>query len=389
MIVIYTYPVRSTLSAVDRWPVLVDKFRVEFGEENGIISSVSVAVRLDDDASLPKVSPSNNPNVKLHVDVGKSAHNEEVTDYLMVVQGMMCLLGTFTIDFNKRQVNWEPENDDERAKLGLFSYSVTTDKDVEDQSPFTFDFIARTVFTAASSSHYEVPLTFLRRGLQDVRNDRFIDAFYNFFFFLETQFAPGFSNPKVVVEKLLEASSVKEALQVTRETLSKHRGRLPKNVLVPLLTLGDRELITLLVDTRGNLHHHALRRPGIWHPERPERFEAEALILQSIAHSIALNEVFSLIYSQDQDDAFIKGARDVGAMFKLEANITTQAGKLQPFNIHIPGRRPHYDMVVRADDEVRNMLEAQRPVIYPLRYTIGTTPNVVCASYECFLPIKK
>jgi hypothetical protein len=47
--------------------------------------------------------------------------------------------------------------------------------------------------------------------------------------------------------------------------------------------------------TRGNLHHHALRRPGIWHPEKPERFEAEVLILQSIAHSIALEEVFSLI----------------------------------------------------------------------------------------------
>jgi hypothetical protein len=387
MFVIYTYPLRSTLSAVDRWPVLVDKYRVEFGEEKGIVSSVSVAVRLDDDVPLPTISPSNDQNVKIHIDVGKSAHNDEVTDYLMVVQGMLTLLGTFTIDFNKRQVKWEPENDDERAKLNLFSYSVTTNNNVEAQSPFTFDFIARTVFTAASSAHYELPLTFLRRGLQDIKNDRFIDAFYNFFFFLETQFAPGFSNPKVVAEKLSEAASVKAALQVTRENLPRQRGHLPN--LPPLLAFGDRELIAHLVDTRGNLHHHALRRPGIWHPEKPERFEAEALILQSIAHSIALEEVFSLIYSQEQDDAFIEGAREVGAMFKLEANITTQAGKLQPLNFHIPGRRPHYDMVVRADDEVRNMLEAQRPAIYPLRYTIGTTPNLICASYECFLPVKK
>src|SRR5258707_9877436 len=89
MFVIYTYPVRSTLSAVDRWPVLVDKFRVEFGEEKGIISSVSVTVRLDDDVPLPKVSPSNDQKVKLHIDVGKSAHNDEVTNYLMVVQGML------------------------------------------------------------------------------------------------------------------------------------------------------------------------------------------------------------------------------------------------------------------------------------------------------------
>ncbi len=387
MFVIYTYPVRSTLSAVDRWPVLVNKFRVEFGEEKGIISSVSVAVRLDDDVRLPTVSPLNDPKVKLHIDVGKSAHNDEVTDYLMVVQGMLSLLGTFTIDLNKCQVKWEPENDDERTKLSLFSYSVTTDKNVEAQSPFTFDFIARTVFTAASSVHYEVPLTFLRRGLQDIKSDRFIDAFYNFFFFLETQFAPGFSNPKVVTEKLLEASSVKVALQVTRENLRRHRGHLPN--LLSLLALGDRELITQLVDTRGNLHHHTLRRPGIWHPEKPERFEAEALILQSIAHSIAMEEVFSLIYSQEQDDAFMGGVREVGAMFKLEANITTQAGKPQSLNIHIPGKRPHYDMVVRADDEVRNMLETRRPASYPMRYTIGTAPNVICASYECFLPVKK
>lgn len=196
MFVIYTYPVRSTLSAVDRWPVLVDKFRVEFGEEKGIISSVSVAVRLDDDVPLPTISPSKDPKVKLHVDVGKSAHNGEVADYLLVVQGILSLLGTFIIDFNECQVKWEPENDDERAKLSLFSYSFTTDTNVEAQSPFTFDFIARAVFTAASSARYEVPLTFLRRGLQDIKNDRFIDAYYNFFFFLETQFAAGFSNPR-------------------------------------------------------------------------------------------------------------------------------------------------------------------------------------------------
>jgi hypothetical protein len=36
MFAVYTYPVHSTLSAADRWPVRVDKFRVEFGEEKGI-----------------------------------------------------------------------------------------------------------------------------------------------------------------------------------------------------------------------------------------------------------------------------------------------------------------------------------------------------------------
>jgi hypothetical protein len=336
---------------------------------------------------LPKISPSNEPKVKLHVDVGKSAHNDEVTDYLMVVQGMLSLLGTFTIDFNKRQVNWEAENEDERAKLSLFSYNVTTDKNVDAPSPFTFDFIARTVFSAAYSAHYELPLTFIRRGLQDMRNDRFIDAFYNFFFFLETQFAPGYSNPKVVAQKLLEASSVTAALQSTREDLRRYSRRPPK--LFSLLALSERELITHLVDTRGNLHHHALRRPGTWHPEKPERFEAEALIARSIVHSIAMKEALSLIFSQEQDDAFIESAREVGAMFKLQANVTTQAGKLQPLNIHIPGRRPHYDMVVRADDEVRNILESQRPPIYPVRYAIGTSQNEICASYESFLPVKK
>ncbi|MHC6157006.1 hypothetical protein ACVSQB_35215 [Bradyrhizobium elkanii] len=387
MFVIYTYPVRSTLSARDRWPIEVDKFRVEFGENAGVISSVSVAVRLDDDVALPTISPSTDSRVKLHINVGKSAHNDEVTDFLMVAQGMLCLIGTFTIDFNKRQVAWEPENDDERAKLGLYSYSVSADDVVEDQSPFTFDFVARTVFTAASSGHYEVPLTFLRRGLQDMKNDRFIDAFYDFFFFLETQFAAGYSNPTVVAEKLMGASSVKKALQVARENLSRHRAHVPK--LLSLLALGDAELIAHLVDTRGTLHHHALRRPGIWHPEKPERFEAEAEILQSIAHSIGLEEAMSLIYSPEQDAAFMGNVRKADAMFKLEANITTHAGTVRHLNINIPGKRPHYDMVLRADDEIRNLIEAQRPVVFPARYTIGVAPNVICASYECFLPVKK
>ena len=102
-------------------------------------------------------------------------------------------------------------------------------------------------------------------------------------------FAPGYSDPKRVSEKFLKAKEIRDAIAAARQD-----GECPalfkRNELKALLSKTDDEMVRCLVETRGSLHHHSRHRPK-WHPEKAVEHEAEAVLIQSIATTIALNEV--------------------------------------------------------------------------------------------------
>ena len=367
MLVKYIYPVKSTVHVFDGWPIKVNGFTVELGEAEGIINSISVAVPVSDLDKLPSVTPSRDPRAKFKINLGTTHKNDEVVQFLITVQGLLSLFGPFSIDLANGRTEWLPESPQEKEKLSLYSFSQTIERPYRhDAAQLTFDFIARMIFTAPHASSYEVPLSFIRRGGQDMRDDRFIEAFYNYFFFLETLFAPGFSKPKVVKEKLLASPAFTKGIAEARKQIDSRLAH-KERALVALLAKSDKDLTNHLVDTRGNLHHHALRRPDVWHPERPDRYKAEAMIIQGIAHSIALSEAISLIYSSERDETFMKNTRAVDAMLKLRVDVTgrTEGGALEEFQIdfHIPGRKPHRAMVNRVHQDVRKRLYSRRPPV--------------------------
>jgi hypothetical protein len=57
------------------------------------------------------------------------------------------------------------------------------------------------------------------------------------------------------------------------------------------------KIIDHIVELRGFLHHHSIRRPGIWHPEDDKRFKIDAFVLERVAFEtvfeIARPHVFS------------------------------------------------------------------------------------------------
>jgi hypothetical protein len=61
-----------------------------------------------------------------------------------------------------------------------------------------------------------------------------------------------------------------------------------------------------LVEVRGFIHHHTMRRRGIWHPERQEEFEFDAFVLQHIAFGIAMKMMLGETHKEELDVASIK-----------------------------------------------------------------------------------
>ena len=160
-------------------------------------------------------------------------------------------------------------------------------------------------------------------------------------------------------KKFLSARPVVDGLQEAR----KHLRARASPALKKLFVKSDEELIEHLVDTRGTLHHHALRSPRAWHPEKPDHYEAEAQALQSIVHEIALKEVISLIYSEARDESFLRSVKEVGAMFEIRSevflNVDGRTTRIESFSLRIPGRKVNIAMIDLAHRELRKVLTSR------------------------------
>lgn len=195
---------------------------------------------------------------------------------------------------------------------------------------------------------------------------KYIEAFYNLFFFLETLYAPGYSDPKKVKRMLKEAAPVTVGLREMRKKLVpeiEKEGPELRN----LLAMNDADLIDHLVNTRGNLHHHAPRKPGAWHPDKPNRFRSEANILLQITHGIAMETVLSILFTQEQDVALFTSAERASAVIDLRVEIKgTSQGEpqtIQPLTLRFPGKRVHRPMIEVAFQQTRRIIQNHLPHI--------------------------
>lgn len=343
MLIRFTYPAKSSLVLVDFWPVTVGDIKLEWVVNEGRATSIIATVPVREADQLPSVQPSVTPGVALHVNFGWSSRQNEVEEAVRTLWGLLGLFCHLEIDIGAVKTEWIPENDIEREALKIYSYSHSVQKvNLLEPRRLGYDIVARAMASSKAGTHYEIPLGFLRRGTRAIYNEQYIDAFYNLFFFLETLFAPGYSNPKVVKQRLCSAKVLDVAIAKAREPFSREK-HLNDTKRDKLLCMSNDQIIHHLVDLRGDLHHHSLGKPGIWHPEKAEHFREETILLQLVVHSIALENTLELLYTPERDDELMRSAELAEAVIKLKVEVSGLVDgvkvKLRPYLISVPGRR--------------------------------------------------
>jgi hypothetical protein len=177
--------------------------------------------------------------------------------------------------------------------LGVYSFERNRHiAPAHELTPLPFDIIARLVLSAARSRDIEIALGFHRKGRQDIREERFIEAFYDFYFMIESLFGEGkfktsavvgvFSNNSLLTLQIEKAkqdpiflgSLSREPRQISRAH-EKYLSQTPDQILVHI------------VELRGYLHHHSSSRPGIWHPDDHRDYKADAMFMQVLCYQIA------------------------------------------------------------------------------------------------------
>jgi len=227
---------------------------------------------------------------------------------LRAVRGSLAPWGVYNIETRNPKIEWIPENEIERQATDIFAFNhFNTPLGEGPPRTMPLDQIIRPLLSRRSLIPLETPLEFLRRGVEDLHVQRYIEAIYDFYFVLEYLFADGqftkngtrsamLADPEVTrIIRESQANPLPDLResQVDRDTFAKkYQGR----------TL--EEVLNTIIELRGFLHHQSLTRKKNWSPGAPDEFKVDAYFLYAMAHSAVLNLSTTLLFTPTEDARF-------------------------------------------------------------------------------------
>ncbi len=284
----------------------------EFETENRTATFVKITTRIGKD-EWPLYQRNNSADAKFTLNL----RNHRIHFVAMEVRGLEAILSLFgvtSIDTEDWEIQYIPENDDESKSLPITKFSQRTEKIAPAiDIPLGHEILSNAVAASvhAELSNLSFPLSFFRKGRISMLEGRFIRAYYDFYFVLETLYGNGkYNNAAVKAEfknsPILRAAA-KDALDFAEKNYSSQETR--KAFVERFQNLTEDSLLEYMVDKRGFLHHHTARRRGIWHPAQEEDWEIDAILIQGIALNV-LGQELEKLYATGPVQADCIQARD-------------------------------------------------------------------------------
>ncbi len=300
----YKFAIEGKIKPTVLHPINVRGLEYDFlTNENGVITHISVTTGHVDKRSWPIVQESNEAGVKLEINIPSEPHYPFILQELQVIEGLLSIYGMEKIDYENFHVEWLPNSEDEKNQLAMYNFS-TGKNEIEDSSlpPLSFDLLARPIIGAPLGEKSEVTLSFFRKGRIDVKNSRYIEAIYDFYFVMESAYGDGKFKKAQIVQSFMKSkelvSIVKESLQNPCEIIQReHKLRLQFQEKYAKKSV--EQVISEIVELRGFLHHHTAKRKDIWHPEKHKEYEMEAIFLQDVCFKIAFKVYGEVVFNED------------------------------------------------------------------------------------------
>ncbi len=306
----YRLPVTGTLRLEYSFPVRTGMFTYEFEVDgHGVVTHLNASASVTDKDHWPRVDYTPTEAVKAQISLG-SPHFQFLRHDVRAASGVLSLFGVDEISTDNVEEFWEPENQAERDALKLFSFKRTTEPTSPETWPrVPFDLAARALLIAERSGAFDAALNFFRKGRIDIRAHQYIDAVLDFLFMLETTFANGKFKTAQVEAEYLSSDDLK---QLVSQALSdrvlllnvRTHGRIEATFRQTYSNKSANEVISHLVQLRGELHHHTSRKSGTWHPMDHLRFGADAYFLQQLCMGIAFWIVNPTLFGPEAVSAF-------------------------------------------------------------------------------------
>ena len=243
--------------------------------------------------SLP-IDPKEAPNLRRptsgalgHINV-PTPNLEAVRRHARVLEDALSFFGAFSISTDEWWIDWIPENESERNTLSMKTFACERDRSCPDDAPLVpVDLVSRCVSKTDNLHGIDSLLCFCRHGREDLQREQFIDAFYDFFFVIESRFGGGKFHKKQLLEEFKKHDELISAVSAAKAERAEWQDGTSRSQ--PYEQKDPIDILGLLVKVRGELHHHTARKRGIWHPGEQAVYRADAMFLGRTVHRVCLD----------------------------------------------------------------------------------------------------
>lgn len=274
---------------------------------DGYLISIAVTFRLPPNLT-PTIEATPDVGVKAHITIPTSIETDEILDNLRTAEGLLSFYGLKEIKLISPHQEWIPETPEEKESLQIPSFSLgSANSRSKDDDPLPVDLVIRNIIAAASAKNYQVALSFYRKGCLDMDERRYIDAFYDFFFVLEHLYGNGQFKSKQVKENFCSSAELMKA--VVDEKQSFH-------LIVPFNSPAEQkkcldhytnnsaeDILGMIVDLRGELHHHSSKKKDAWHPEDHSQYRVPTMFCQRVAFKVCFALTKTAVFSDQADSS--------------------------------------------------------------------------------------
>ncbi|MFT7158630.1 MAG: hypothetical protein ACI8Q1_003663 [Parvicella sp.] len=296
----YRFKIYGDLKPDVTFPVEVLGLSLEFVLEEGNIVALDILENTDL-KELPKFIQG--PNAVHTLNMG-NATPEKFKKSLKLAEGLLSVFGLREIVTDTVEIEWIPDNEEEQKLLQISSFTYKVEPQEIDEA-ISFDLIARPFIAGFLNDKYEVALSFFCQGKNDMRDGKYIEAYYDFYFVLEALYGSGKTKNSAIEIELMNNSflvksieEVKGSSEVLAGIKSEHRSEF-------LSSYKDKDIndiIKEIVKKRGFLHHQNPKHPSAWTPDRQESVHVDSLFMMHLTFKIVWSIVDRYIY----DDAVLR-----------------------------------------------------------------------------------
>jgi hypothetical protein len=236
-----------------------------------------------------------------------SFNNPPQADRLLSVMQYVESLGSFWLGirriwWDEAKWEWIAESDVEKGRAPVLSVGKRLTYQRQ-PIPFRANALRQLILAQEKKEWLVIPMSFLREGTNHYEAHRYINAFYDFYFFLEDLFGHGKTQNRHVLREFQSSAELKTATACAYKVCAEDSRKV--KALSDLMAVvggdtSDKGLLKFLVMMRGELHHFSRRssRPK-GHPLNQHQFQPLAFF----AMAICINVLPSLITGDRPDPA--------------------------------------------------------------------------------------
>ncbi len=295
---VYTIPIAGNVSIDKPLAFQIDDIDIEFFMRSGVLSHIVIKCPIP---SGPIAEERIGDNL-----VTNEPRAREIEEIVLQIGNGLSLFSSSCVEFlfEKRRVQWIINDKLSSAKVDINGGPTIA----MSAKSLTMPLFVRSVLVGCIEKNHDPALTFFSRGNTDANSHRFIEAYYNLFFFLEFLYGNGKSGKNSTLDEFMKSAELTSSIKNTLEKPEINE-LLSRSFVEKLRESSIKQILEILILTRGSLHHPNKNRYDYWNPEKQRQFGDKAIFLQLICLEIAFHRYFAVGFTQKIDHAYKKAER--------------------------------------------------------------------------------